>query len=136
MAPTQEVGAQILHKSLVLTYSIQLEGNGGPPANQPVDSIAHPLVVLHLEVIHNCHHPSSSPIPLPQTPMMSDKLFKLDRFIIPSANPAIPFASGMAMVGFDAKKVLWQQAVVVPIGADGEKLLLKCLNFFLISTEA
>ena len=40
------------------------------------------------------------------------------------------------MISYDAKKVLWEQAVVVPIGADGEKLLLKFVNLFLISTEA
>ena len=67
---------------------------------------------------------------------MSDKLFKLGRFIVPSANPAIPFASVLALVSYDANKVLWEQAVVVPIGADGEKLLLKFVNLFLISTEA
>ena len=130
----EEVGAQMLHKSLVLIYSIQLEGNGGPPANSAVDSIANPLVALLYEVIHNSHHPSSSPIP--QTPAVSDKLFKLGRFIVPSANPAIPFASGLALVSYDAKKVLWEQAVVVPIGADGKKLHLSHLNLFLISAEA
>ena len=67
---------------------------------------------------------------------MSDKLFKLGRFIVPSANPAIPFASGLALVSYDAKKVLWEQAVVVPIGADGKKLHLSHLNLFLISAEA
>ena len=55
--------------------------------------------------------------------MVSDKLFKLGRFIVPSANPAIPFASNLAIVSYDAEKVLWEQAVVVPIGADGRKLL-------------
>ena len=67
---------------------------------------------------------------------MSGKLFKLGRFIVPSANPAIPFASGLAIVSYDANKVLWEQAVVVPIGADGEKLNLSHLNLFLISAEA
>ena len=68
--------------------------------------------------------------------MVSNTLFKLGRFIVPSANPAIPFASSLAIVSYDAKKVLWEQAVVVPIGADGEKLHLSHLNPFLISADA
>ena len=107
-------------KFLPLIYLIQLEGNGGPPANSAVDSIANPLVALLFQVRFYSCHPWIS---FPQTPMVSDKLFKLGRFIVPSANPAIPFASGLAIVSYDAKKVLWEQAVVVPIGADGRKLL-------------
>ena len=67
--------------------------------------------------------------------MVSDKLFKVGRFIVPSANPAIPFASGLAIVSYGAKNVLWEQAVVVPIGGDGRKLQFSHLNLFLISAE-
>ena len=56
---------------------------------------------------------------MPQTPQLSGKLFKLARFIIPSANPEIPFASALALECYNSEKLLWKQAVVIPIGGDG-----------------
>ena len=54
---------------------------------------------------------------------MSDKLFRLARFIIPSANPNIPFASTLTLVCYNSEKVVWEQAIVIPIGADGNIFL-------------
>ena len=65
----------------------------------------------------------SSFLSWPQTSQLSGKLFRLVQFIIPSAEPEIPFASTMAMISYDAKKVLWEQAVVVPIGGNGKTFL-------------
>ena len=74
-------------------------------------------------------------IPLPQTSRLSGKLFRLVRFIIPSARPEIPFASALAMIGYNVEKVLWEQAVVVPIGGDrdGKTLPLSHIDFFVSS---
>lgn len=55
----------------------------------------------------------------PQIPQLSGMLVKLARFIIPSANTDVPFASALALVCYNSEKVLWEQAVVVPIGIDG-----------------
>ena len=61
---------------------------------------------------------------------MPGKLYKVQRFMIPSANPAIPFASALAIVGYNSEKVLWETAIVMPIGADGrESVLYAILNF-------
>jgi len=79
----------------------KLADNGGPPPNSPNANILNPLVDL-----------------LFQTSRLSGKLFRLVRFIIPSARPEIPFASALAMIGYNVEKVLWEQAVVVPIGGD------------------
>ena len=55
---------------------------------------------------------------------MPGKLYKVARFMIPSANPAIPFASSLAMVSYNSEKVLWETAIVMPIGADGKNVFL------------
>ena len=66
------------------------------------------------------HNPSLFSL---QVPQLSGKLLKLARFIIPSANPDIPFASTLALVCYNSEKVLWEQAIVIPIGGDGNIFL-------------
>jgi len=79
----------------------KLADNGGPPPNSPNANILNPTVDL-----------------LFQTSRLSGNLFRLVGFTIPSARPEIPFASVLAMIGYNVEKVLWEQAVVIPIGVD------------------
>ena len=67
---------------------------------------------------------------------MPGKLYKVARFLIPSANPAIPFASALAMVSYNSEKVLWETAIVMPIGADGRNILLYVILDFRFSSKS
>ena len=62
---------------------------------------------------------------------MPGKLYKVARFMIPSANPAIPFASSLAMVSYNSEKVLWETAIVMPIGADGKNVFILQFSSFI-----
>ena len=51
------------------------------------------------------------------------------RFNIPSANPAIPFASVLSMMAFDTEKVLWERLTFTPVGADGKQIIMILIIF-------
>ena len=75
-------------------------------------------------------------VPFPQVPQLPGKLYKVARFMIPSANPAIPFASSLAMVSYNSEKVLWETAIVMPIGADGRNIFLFAILNFHFSSKS
>ena len=65
---------------------------------------------------------------LAQIPQLGGKIIELLRNNIPSANPAIPLASVLGLIGFTSEKVLWNQTVVIPVGGDGN-------NFYFVKSN-
>ena len=104
-------------KVLLQLILSQLASNGGPPANIAVPNILNPLVSLLLEVrAKPLFHNSSLCL---RHLSWAASCSSLHGSSLSRQNTEIPFASALALECCNSEKLLWKQAVVVPIGGDG-----------------